>query len=60
MGECNCGSGQETWPMNDGNGIFCTYVCCACVDEKRKKYRPEIMDRAYTEEDVCEPIEEEE
>lgn len=54
--QCNCGSGKWKEAQYDGNGIFCTYTCDDCHDEKMSHYRPEILNRPYTSEDVDEPI----
>jgi hypothetical protein len=59
MGECFCGSGEQKWAEYDAQGIFLTYVCDSCRDEKLSKYRPEIL-TGYTQADVDEPIEPEE
>ena len=48
---------DERWPLTDGRGIFCCYVCDLCEKVKRSQFRPEILDRWYTEEEVGEPIE---
>jgi len=53
---CRCGSGKFRYPLYDGNGIFCDYVCEDCESKKRSQYRPEIMDRPYSQDDVDEPI----
>jgi hypothetical protein len=50
---------DERWMEYDGRGIPLTYVCSTCQQEKLAKYRPEILE-FYTQEDVDEPIEEEE
>ena len=57
MRPCNCGSGLDSWWEYDGNGIPLCRVCERCQEEKLSHYRPEIL-RPYTQEDVDEPIEE--
>jgi hypothetical protein len=53
---CPCGSGQSRFDLTDARGIFCCYVCDACEDEKRKRYRPDVLtDPNY---EASEPIEE--
>jgi len=42
---CNCGSGQYKYALYDGYGIFLTYVCDKCEDERRKKFRLDIMEQ---------------
>ena len=56
---CPCGSGQMSWWEMDGRGIPLTRVCPACKVETMKRYNPVILDY-YTQEDIDEPIEEEE
>jgi hypothetical protein len=50
--KCNCGSGQERYEILDGYGIFLTYVCYACENERLQEFRPDIL-QAY---DTDEPI----
>jgi hypothetical protein len=54
---CNCGSGLESWWEYDAQGIPLCRVCERCQQEKLSHYRPEIL-TGYTQEDVDEPIEE--
>ena len=49
---CSCNSGREKYAKYDGHGIFLTYVCSKCEDEKMKQFRPDI-DTLY---DADEPI----
>lgn len=49
-----CTHPNGRWPLNDAYGIFCAYVCDACEDEVRSRYRPEIFSGAY---EADEPIE---
>lgn len=55
-GLCGCGSGKPRRALCDGNGFFCSYVCDACEQRVRSRYRPEIMNRAYNQNDVDEDI----
>jgi hypothetical protein len=55
---CSCGSGLLWRELVDAQGIFCTFVCDKCEDERRSHFRPEIF-TGYTQADVDEPIEEE-
>jgi hypothetical protein len=57
MRPCNCGSCLPSWPEYDGQGIYLCRVCEQCQQEKLSHFRPEIL-RPYTQEDVDEPIEE--
>lgn len=41
--ECRCGSGEQRYALCDARGIFCAYVCGACEQQVRRKYRPEIF-----------------
>jgi hypothetical protein len=52
----NC-TKEDRRPLTDGRGIFCNYVCDLCEEVKRSQYRPEILDRWYSEADVDEQIE---
>lgn len=53
---CPCGSGDYRHAEYDARGIFLTYVCNACVAEKLRGYRPEVLtDPNYeTTEDIDE------
>jgi hypothetical protein len=42
--DCSCGSGEEHWAEFDARGIFLTYVCEQCRDQKLKKYRKDVLD----------------
>jgi len=57
---CPCGSGKLSWWEFDGRGIPLTRVCEVCREQKLAKYRPEILNRYYTQADVDERIEEDE
>jgi len=37
---CPCGSGENSWWMNDCHGIPLCRVCDHCEDKKRSKYKP--------------------
>jgi len=51
---CSCGSGEHKYPLLDGHGIFLTYGCEQCEEEKLSHYRPDIME----DYDCDEPIDE--
>lgn len=53
--KCNCKSGNFRYPLKDGYGIFLTYACDSCKDEKLSHFRPDIMEQY----DAYEPIDEE-
>lgn len=42
--ECSCGSGLSRRELRDAAGIFCTFVCDVCIEEKRRHFNPEIFD----------------
>lgn len=42
-GPCHCGSGKTRRGLVDARGIFVAYVCDACEETKRARYRPEIF-----------------
>jgi len=48
---------DDKWPLHDGRGIFCCYVCDLCEEVKSSQYRPEVMNSWYDAGDVDEPIE---
>lgn len=56
--DCACGSTRKRRPLFDARGIFCTYVCDECEEEKKKEFRPDI----FTDPDywISEPVEEDE
>ena len=37
---CHCGSGEPRRELKDARGIFCTFVCDKCEEEKRSHFRP--------------------
>ncbi len=40
---CICGSNLPKYDLTDARGIFCTYVCEKCEDEKKSHYRQDIF-----------------
>ena len=44
---CSCGSGQERRELIDAAGLFCTFVCDRCEQEKRSKFNPRIFNEWY-------------
>ena len=52
-----CDLGASWWEY-DAQGIALCRVCDECKQVKLARYRPEIL-TGYTQDDVCEPIEEE-
>lgn len=55
MSNCNH-TKQNSWWVNDAQGIPLARVCSNCEQERLSQFRPEII-RGYTQEDVDEPIE---
>jgi hypothetical protein len=58
--EHNCVNGrstEESWWMNDAQGIPLRRVCSKCQEHHKKKYRPEILS-GYDQAAVDESIEE--
>ena len=53
---CGCGSGRLAEPRFDGNSIYLCSACSECWPERKKQFRPEIVDHPYTQADVDEPI----
>lgn len=51
---CPCGSGELREAQYDGHGIFLTYTCPKCEDEKMGKYRPDIHERYECDEPIDE------
>ena len=41
--ECSCGSGKEPWPIEDARGIFLTFVCEECKEEKLSHFRKDVL-----------------
>ena len=59
---CRDGQLNDTdskFAVYDYQRIFLFYACHKCLDEKKKRYRPEIFS-GYDQNDVDEPIEPEE
>lgn len=50
--QCPCGSKQYPDANHDGYGIFLCYSCSACHATKMKGYRPDIMERYKTDEQI--------
>ncbi len=48
--------GQESWWVNDAQGIPLCRVCKVCQKTKLGMYRPEIL-TGYTQADIDDPIE---
>ena len=53
---CICGSGKDRSPQHDARGIFLTYTCDDCHNEKMRRYRPDVLRNPVYETD--EPIDE--
>ena len=49
---CSCGSGKEAEALYDGYGIFMTYACDVCWEEKIKGFRSDIFERYQTDEQI--------
>ncbi len=49
-------SEEPSWWLKDGRGVELCRVCDRCEDEKKARYRPEVLGH-YDENDVDEPIE---
>jgi hypothetical protein len=49
---CPCKSGKMRRPRFDGYGIFLTFVCDDCEEEKMSKYRKDIEERYETDEQI--------
>ena len=54
--ECSCGSGLTRSAVHDARGIFLTFVCNKCEQQKLRTYRPEVLTNPNYEAD--EPIDE--
>jgi len=55
---CSCGSGKERDALYDARGIFCCYYCDDCEQEKRSRYRTEVLeDSSYVANEEIEPEE---
>jgi hypothetical protein len=54
---CSCGSDLRGEPNYDARGIFLTFTCDKCHDDKMKQFRDDVLtDRNYWHD---EPIDEE-
>jgi hypothetical protein len=40
---CNCGSGLPKEAQYDARGIFLTYTCKKCEQEKLSQFRPDVL-----------------
>jgi hypothetical protein len=49
---CDCGSGETRYPLKDGYDIFLTYACDHCRKQKLGRYRPDILERYDTDEQI--------
>jgi hypothetical protein len=49
---CGCGSGEVPYELKDGYGIYLTSACTRCEREKLKRFRPDIMERYDTDEQI--------
>lgn len=47
--KCSCGSGLEKDAEYDARGIFLTYVCDKCRDEKLSHYRRDVLENSNYE-----------
>jgi hypothetical protein len=54
---CPCGSEKPRFELRDALGIFCTFICDDCEDEKRARFRPEIFSDPNWWQDTGEVIE---
>lgn len=57
---CLCGSGKPTKALHDARDIFVAYVCDACEQRVKSRYRPEIFTdpNYWTDEPIDEDDEE--
>lgn len=49
---CPCGSGELREAQYDGYGIFLTYTCHKCHDQKISGYRSDIHEAYDTDEEI--------
>jgi len=49
---CECGSGLQTFWLNDGHGIPLCKVCDDCKQRKLLRYRPDIMSAYEADEPI--------
>lgn len=40
---CLCGSGEPRRPQHDARGIFLTFTCVKCHDQKMSGFRPDVL-----------------
>jgi hypothetical protein len=50
--QCPCGSGEFPEALKDGYGIFLCYACPKCKRGKLAGFRPDIMTRYDTDEQI--------
>jgi len=41
---CNCGSGKESEELLDARGIYCCRICDECEEERRARYRADVLE----------------
>lgn len=46
MRVCSCGSGEARSELYDARGIFCCFFCDKCEEDKRSRYRPDVLSDA--------------
>ena len=55
---CNCGSGESKEAQHDARGIFLTYTCPKCYEQKMGWYRADVLtDPNYWTDEPIEPTE---
>jgi hypothetical protein len=53
---CSCGSGKYKEALHDARGIFCCYYCDDCEQEKRARYRTDVLEESdYVANEEIEP-----
>ena len=56
--QCSCGSGEIQEAEYDARGIFLTYACDKCRNERLSRFRPEVLtDPNYECDEAIEPEE---
>jgi len=53
--QCECWQQPGTrFPLHDARGIFLCYACDRCAEEKRLRYRPDVLTdpNYWTTEDI--------
>jgi len=56
MRPCPCGSGCNSWWMNDAKGIPLARVCEKCEETKRATYNPAVFDGSRYDQEIEEQI----